>query len=90
MPASFLAWKCKEFRDTSRLGKGIFPENSGLGTSTPNFFSNSGLGKLNFLENSGLGTGTLNEFSKIPEELRVGKGFYSAHRKKSYSAPGKV
>jgi hypothetical protein len=54
------------------------------------FFLNSGLGKLNFLENSGLGTGTLNEFSKIPGELRAGKGFYSAHRKKSYSAPGKV
>jgi hypothetical protein len=45
---------------------------------------------VNFLENSGLGTGTLNEFSKIPGELRAGKGFYSAHRKKSYSAPGKV
>jgi len=88
--AIFLAWKCKEFRDTSRPGKGIFPENSSLGTSKPNFFFNSRLGRLNFLENSGLGTGTLNEFSKIPGELRAGKGFYSAHRKKSYSAPGKV
>ncbi len=26
-------------QDSSRLGKGIFPENSSLGTSTPNFFN---------------------------------------------------
>jgi hypothetical protein len=86
--AFFLACKCQEFRSTSRLGKGIFPENSGLGTSTTNFFEYSGLGKENFLEISDLGTGTANEFSKIPGELPVGQGFYSAHRSKSYSGPG--
>jgi hypothetical protein len=32
-------------RDSSRLGKGIFPEDSNLGTSTPNFLKYSGLGK---------------------------------------------
>jgi hypothetical protein len=37
-----------------------------------------------------MGTGTPNESSKIPGELRAGKGFYSAHRNKSYSRPGKV
>jgi hypothetical protein len=37
-----------------------------------------------------MGTGTPNESSKIPGELRAGKGFYSAHRSKSYSGPGKV
>jgi hypothetical protein len=37
-----------------------------------------------------MGTGTPNESSKIPEELQAGKGFYSAHRSKSYSGPGKV
>jgi hypothetical protein len=60
------------------------------GTSTPNFFEYSGLGKENFWKNYGLKTGTTNEFSKIPGELRVGKGFYSAHINKSYSGPGKV
>jgi hypothetical protein len=45
MLAIFLSWKCDEFRDSSRLGKGIFPENYGLGTSTPKFFEYSGLGK---------------------------------------------
>jgi hypothetical protein len=32
-------------RDSYRLGKVIFPENSSLGTSTPNFLKYSGLGK---------------------------------------------
>ncbi len=42
---NFSFWKCYEFRDSSRLGKRIVPENSSLGTSTPNFFEYSGLGK---------------------------------------------
>jgi hypothetical protein len=36
--AVFLAWKCPDFRDNSRLGKGTIPENSGLGTRTLNHF----------------------------------------------------
>jgi hypothetical protein len=45
MLAISLSGKCREFRDSSRLGKGIFPEKSSLGTSTPNFLENSGLAK---------------------------------------------
>jgi hypothetical protein len=66
--AVFLAWKCPDFRDNSRLGKGTIPENSGL-PRILNHFKYSGLGWGNFLENYGLGTGTHNEFSKIPGEL---------------------
>jgi hypothetical protein len=36
--AVFLAWKCPDFRDYSRLGKGTIPENSCLGTRTLNHF----------------------------------------------------
>ncbi len=39
---SFLAWKCPDFRDNSRLGKGTIPEISGLGTRTINHFKYSG------------------------------------------------
>ncbi len=35
---NFIAWKCSYFRDNSRLGKGIIPENSGLGTRTLTHF----------------------------------------------------
>jgi hypothetical protein len=35
---NFIAWKCPDFRDNSRLEKGIIPENSGLGTRTLTHF----------------------------------------------------
>ncbi len=35
---NYIAWKCPDFRDNSRLGKGIIPENSGLGTRTLTHF----------------------------------------------------
>ena len=47
--AVFLACKCQEFRSTSRLGKGIFPENSGLGTRTHTQFQIFRVGVGEFL-----------------------------------------
>ncbi len=35
---NFFAWKCPDFQDNSRLGKGTIPENSGLGTRTLTHF----------------------------------------------------
>jgi hypothetical protein len=79
--AVFLAWKCPDFRDNSRLGKGTIPEKSSLGTRTLNHFKYSGLGKGNFLENYCLGTGTHNKFSKIPGELpAIAKSLFSPQK----------
>jgi hypothetical protein len=52
--AIFLAWKCPDFGDNSRLGKGTTPENSCLGTRTLHHFQifrggvGEFLGKLRF------------------------------------------
>ena len=46
---NFLAWKCPDFRDNSRLGKGTIPENSGLGTRTLTHFQIFRVGVGEFL-----------------------------------------
>ncbi len=46
---NFLAWKCRDFRDNSRLGKGTIPENSGLGTRTLTHFQIFRVGVGEFL-----------------------------------------
>ncbi len=46
---NFSAWKCPDFRDNSRLGKGTIPENSGLGTRTQSLFQIVWVGVGEFL-----------------------------------------
>jgi hypothetical protein len=73
--ATFLAWKCPDFRDNSRLGKGTNLENSGLGTRTLNhfqiFWNISGRGRRISGKITVWEQVQNTKFSKIPGELRA-------------------
>jgi hypothetical protein len=65
------------------------PENFSLGTGTSiKVFKNSCLRKGLFLEKCSLGTGV--HKTNFLDNSGLGRGFYSAHKKESYSGPRKV